>query len=77
MFSIGPVVYSGDKFGDGIYPIVMSDISCNGWEKSLLECNHANYEAVTCLRTDIVGIRCFDGISYIMLLLYSSCMVIL
>lgn len=57
----GPVVYSGQLFGDGIYPVVMSYLGCGGWERGLTDCSHSMYGSFSCSRAAIVGLLCHDG----------------
>ena len=61
---IGPVVYSKRKFGDGIYPIAIANVSCEGWEKDLTKCAHSSFGSFTCSNADVAEIVCFDGISF-------------
>ena len=57
----GPIVYSHSEYGDGEYPIVMSNVGCEGWEKSITDCSHHSYESTSCSRANLAGVLCHDG----------------
>ena len=57
-----PVAQVNTYYGDGIYPIVWGGLQCKGWEQNLADCPRREYLNFYCLRTDIAGVLCADGI---------------
>ena len=60
------------KFGDGLQPQVMTDLTCTGLEYSITDCfyvsygNHSIYNGVSSVsiqwsRAYTAGVACFDG----------------
>ena len=56
LISIDAVALDGAIFGSGSGPIHMDDISCNGSETALLQCNHARSH--DCTHSEDAGVRC-------------------
>ena len=51
------------QFGGGSGPIVLSHVSCRGYEDSLLDCSvHSHYNISYCDLSENVGVRCLNGI---------------
>ena len=61
---VAPITLVDSYFSDGLYPIGINNVACNGWEKSLLDCNKEPYLQFECARSDLAGVRCYEGISY-------------
>lgn len=54
-------MYSGSYFGDGIYPIVFSNMQCIGPEDDLINCPKDQYLTFTCPRSQVAGVLCGYG----------------
>ena len=49
-------------FGDGFYPVAMSNLACGGWEKNLIDCPRKDYLTFyTCGRHTLASVRCYEG----------------
>ena len=57
-----PVAYTDSFFGDGVYPIVWSNVKCNGWEKSFDDCTKSTYLNFWCNRVRVAGVLCAEGL---------------
>ena len=57
-----PVAYTDSFFGDGVYPIVWSNVKCNGWEKSFDDCTKSTYLNFWCTRARVAGVLCAEGL---------------
>ena len=56
-YSAGVVVaFSNAYFGQGIGPILLDNVHCNGNESTLLDCNHLNQS--NCAHSSDAGVRC-------------------
>ena len=70
---ISPSVYNCEgafsiynaEFGQGIGPILLDDVNCNGFEKSLLDCQYVLHDS-NCGHHQDVGVECFPGRCIIM-----------
>jgi deleted-in-malignant-brain-tumors protein 1 len=58
-----PTAQLNTYYGDGVYPIVWGAVRCRGWEASLSDCPRNDYLDFYCLRTDIAGVLCAEGIT--------------
>ena len=56
-----PTVYNNSYFGDGDVAIVLSDLQCNGYERSIVDCNPKEFGSFECPRSAVVGVRCQDS----------------
>ena len=56
-----PLAFSGFKFGEAVGPVVYSDVSCGGWEKSIKDCSKLEYEQFTCSYNTVAGVRCSES----------------
>ena len=60
--STEPIVFSDSYFGDGIYPIIYSNMGCGGWESNVIkECKKQTYNDFFCTRDNIAGVLCGYG----------------
>ena len=48
-------------FGEGVGPIVLDDLHCNGDERSLLECPHGGIREHNCGHVEDAGVICSSG----------------
>ena len=55
-YTAGALAFSTSYFGQGIGPILMDNVLCNGSESSLLECNHLSQS--NCVHREDAGVRC-------------------
>ena len=53
---IGSIAVTHSQFGQGIVPIAMSNVGCDGLEMTLLECPYS--EPGSCSHSADVGVRC-------------------
>ena len=52
----------GPQFGSGNGPMMYSNISCQGYEKSLSQCSKQQYLSFTCLNNNYIAeVRCYEG----------------
>ena len=48
----------GSEFGQGIGPILLDDVNCNGEEQKLFDCVHAGIEVGNCDHSQDAGVVC-------------------
>ena len=53
---LGALAFSTAHFGQGIGPILLDNVHCNGSESSLLDCNYHNQS--NCAHSADAGVRC-------------------
>ena len=59
---IDPSIYYYSEFGDQYYPIVWSYLNCNGWEKTVFDCDKSTYPYAYCgITNSMPGVLCKDG----------------
>ena len=58
-----PTTYTNSFYGDGMQPIVYSNIQCSGSEDSLNNCDKEKYGDFACSRQNIAGLKCKDGMT--------------
>ena len=56
-----PVVSTNSYFGDGIVPVVYSNMSCQGYETTVVDCNKSVFRSFSCPRNNIAGVVCQDS----------------
>ena len=54
-------MYNNSYFGDGDVAIVLSDLQCSGYERSIVDCNPKEFGSFECSRSAVVGVRCQDS----------------
>ena len=54
-------MYTNSEYGEGQGPIVISNVVCEGWERSLTDCEHYNYGSFYCSHDQTIGIFCHNG----------------
>lgn len=59
--STEPIVFSDSYFGDGIYPIIYSNMGCGGWESNVGACKKDGFLDFSCTRDNIAGVLCGYG----------------
>ena len=64
------IALSNAYFGQGIAPILLDNVHCNGSEASLLDCKHLNQS--NCAHNSDAGVRC-QGKYNCKILLYTCC----
>ena len=58
---VEPTVYSNSFYGDGDGAIVYYNVSCKGYEGSIVKCAKQTYGTFNCSRRNVVGIACQEG----------------
>ena len=58
---IEPIAFTGSHFGDGIYPIIYSNMGCVGPESSIADCTKNEYSGFSCPRNRVAGALCGYG----------------
>ncbi|XP_011409971.1 PREDICTED: scavenger receptor cysteine-rich domain superfamily protein-like [Amphimedon queenslandica] len=53
-----PIAFFGSHFGDGIYPIIYSNMGCVGPESSIVDCTKTEYSGFSCPRNRVAGALC-------------------
>lgn len=48
-------------FGQGIGPVLLANVMCNGSENRLLDCPNAGLEVISCSHTADAGVSCVSG----------------
>lgn len=56
-----PTIYTNSYFGDGNLPIVYSNLQCQGYESSVLDCAKDLYGEFSCSSRNVAGVTCQDG----------------
>ena len=56
-------------FGRGYGPIVLRDVSCRGYEASLLDCTALSHYNYTGYCTENAGVRCLNGIIILIIII--------
>ena len=57
----GAVARSNAAYGQGIDPILLDDVRCNGLENKLLGCLHSGIEINNCNHLQDAGVTCMTG----------------
>jgi len=52
---------AGNLFGEGTSEILLDDVSCNGDETSLLDCEHGGWGDHNCQHSEDVSLVCVDN----------------
>ena len=61
-YDAGAIVYDNSEYSDGDGPILYSDVSCNGHEDGIYDCEKDSYDDISsCSRTSLIGLLCRDG----------------
>lgn len=58
---IEPTVYTNSFFGDGDTTISISNVTCKGYEPTILNCDKLSYGSFTCGRDNVVGLICQES----------------
>jgi deleted-in-malignant-brain-tumors protein 1 len=54
----GAIAIAKGHYGQGAGPIVLDDVSCNGLEAYITDCQHNGYFTSNCLHAEDAGVRC-------------------
>ena len=57
----GAVISTNSKFGDGIGPMVYTNLNCFGHESHITECIKNEFPYFSCDRQYTIGLHCYDG----------------
>ena len=60
-FVLEPTIYTNSFFGDGDTSISFSEVNCQGFEGTILECNKKRYGEFTCSQNNVVGLICQES----------------
>ena len=66
-------MYKNSEYGEGEGPIVISNVVCEGWERSLTDCEHYNYGSFYCSHDQTIGIFCHNGKSSLREYMKNAC----
>ena len=56
-----PIIFLKSYFGESQYPLVYSNMDCEGWEESLGECKKNVYLSLACSGGNTAGLLCRDS----------------
>ena len=59
------MAFHNSYFGDGVYPIVYSNLQCIGFEDRISDCVKDTYLQFSCSRDHTAGVLCGQGMNKI------------
>ena len=62
MDSIGAIPRVNGAYGQGLGPVLLDDVRCNGFEQRLFDCHHPGVEVENCGHHQDAGVECRTGI---------------